>query len=441
MASREKFVLTFSLVLSLCTAYYFFGLLLPVSHAGMEARNLAGGYGYGNDFYQIWATTKELLAQHADPYGPEMQRQIEIGLYGRTLDRNDRRDASVPYRGYSYPLQANLLTQPLGYLSFHGVQWTLSFLLPVCVVASVVFWCSAYGQKLAPWPMLALCVVVFATFPVLEGIYALQPTLVVAAIVAGSMLLLRRNRMGWAGVLLAMGAIKPHLIALLALWFLLWTTGDWSRRKAFLIAFISSSAALLLFTQFWYPEWWLGWWRSLPAYRQINTPPLAQFVFGRIAGGVFGVVCLAIGAVGACRWRRAEADSSEFLLLSAYILGTSVVVGSSSVAVYDQFLLLPGLLWLWSERYRLLRAERLVRVIAVLMLATFFWPWAASVVLAILSFSLTWARSYRAVLLPLATAATFPIAALALLAIFVWRTLPTPAAARTVSRQRAEETT
>lgn len=441
MASREKFAFSACLLLSLCTAYYFLALLLPVSRAGMEARNLAGGYGYGNDFYQIWATTRELLARHADPYGPEMQRQIEIGLYGRTLDRNDRRDASVPYRGYSYPLQANLLTEPLGFLSFHGVQWTLSFLLPLCVVASVVFWFSAYGQKLATWTMVALCVVVFGTFPVLEGIYALQPTLVVAAIVAGSMLLLRRNRMGWAGVLLAMGAIKPHLIALLALWLLLWATGDWSRRKMFFIAFVSSSAALLLLTQFWYPGWWLGWWHSLPAYRQINTPPLAQFVFGKIAGGVVGVVCLGIAAVGAWRWRRAEVDSSEFLLLSSYILATSVVVGSSSVAVYDQFLLLPGLLWLWSERYRLLRAERLVRVIAVLMLATLFWPWAASVLLTVLSFVLPWARSYRAVLFPLATAATFPIAALALLAIFVWRSLATPAGATRVGHQPAKETT
>lgn len=432
MARREKFALSLCVLLSLCTSYYFFALLLPVSRASMEARNLGGGVGYGNDFYQIWATSRHLLARDADPYGPEMQREIEIGLYGRTLDRANRGDASVPYRGYSYPVQANLLTQPLGYLTFRGVQWTLSFLLPVCVVASVIFWTSAFGQDFAGWTRAGLCVIVLGSLPVLEGIYALQPTLMVSAIIGGTVVLVQKNRMAWAGFLLALGAIKPHLIALFALWLMVWAIGDWSRRRGFLVAFVSTSAVLLGLTQLWYPEWWLGWLHSLPAYRQVNTPPLAQFIFGKVAGAVVEVGCIALGASAAWRRRRAEANSSEFLLVSSYLLATSVIATSSGVAVYDQFLLLPGVLWLWSERHLLLRSERLVRVIVLILLVTFVWPWITSALFTVLSFFLPWARSYRAVLFPLATAATFPIAMLATLTIFVWRTLLRSAGVETI---------
>jgi hypothetical protein len=423
MERQEKFALGLCVLLSFCTSYYFFALLLPVSRAGMEARNLGGGFGYGNDFYQIWATSRHLLERDADPYGPEMQREIEIGLYGRTLDRANRGDASVPYRGYAYPLQANLLTQPLAYLSFRGVQWTLSFVLPLCALAGVLLWTYAFGQDFAGWTRVALCVIAMSSFPVLEGIYALQPTLMVAAIVGGTVVLLQKNRMAWAGILLAMGAIKPHLIGLFALWLMFWAIGDWPRRKAFLVAFISTSAAMFVLTLLWYPAWWRGWLHSLPAYRQINTPPLAEFIFGKVAGTAVEVGCIVIGAVAVWRWRRAEPGSSEFLLVSSYLLATSMIATSSGVAVYDQFLLLPAILWLWSERHLLLRADRLVRVVVLILLATLFWPWVTSAILTALAFLLPWARSYRAVLFPLATAATFPIALSMLLTIFIWRML------------------
>jgi hypothetical protein len=317
------------------------------------------------------------------------------------------------------------------------VQWTLSFVLPLSALAGVLLWTYAFGQDFAGWTRVALCVIVLSSFPVLEGVYALQPTLMVAAIVGGTVVLLQRNRMAWAGILLALGAIKPHLIALFALWLMVWAIGDWPRRKAFLVAFVSTSAAMFVLTQLWYPAWWMGWLHSLPAYRQINTPPLAQFIFGKVAGSAVEVGCMVIGGVAVWRWRRAEPGSSEFLLLSSYLLATSVIATSSGVAVYDQFLMLPAILWLWSERHLLLRADRLVRVIALILLVTLFWPWLTSAILTALSFLLPWARSYRAVLFPLATAATFPIAASALLTIFVWRTLLR--AKRAIDPSRAAE--
>jgi hypothetical protein len=423
MPFTEKHILSLCLLCSLCVGYYFFGLLLPAAHAGAVSRELAAGYEYGNDFYQIWATTKELLDHRTDPYSPAMQQKIEIGLYGRTLDRSARRDAAVPYRGYSYPLEANVLLAPLGLLPFAAVQIVLSLLLPICVVVSVVCWCWAFGLNFSWYTLTSLSVIALGTCPVLEGIYALQPTLIVAALIAGSMLLLRRNHLIPAGILLALGSVKPHLIVPLAVWLALWSLSDWPRRKAFLISFALASAVLLLTTQVWVPGWWLGWCRSLNAYREVNTPPLAQLVLGATAGHLLSLLWLIFGAVTAARFRRAEPESSSFLLVSAFVLAITVVILSSSIAVYDQFLLFPAILWLWRERRTILRAGWPVRVVTLLGIGTFLWPLLTASLLTIASPVLPWARSFRAVLLPLATAASFPLIVLVLLSLMLWEAL------------------
>jgi hypothetical protein len=423
MPFREKHLLSLCLLFPFCVGYYFFGMLLPASHVGTVTRNLAGGYEYGNDFYQVWITSRELLAHRTDPYTPDMQRRIETGLYGRPLDRTAPRDAIVPYRGYSYPLMANLLTAPLGLLSFHIVQILLSLLLPLCVAATVIFWCSAFGLSLSPYSMAGLSVVTLGTCPVLQGIYALQPTLIVAALIAASMALLRQGRLASAGILLSLGSIKPHLIGPLVLWLTLWAISDWTRRKTFLISFGLCIAVQLLATQLWLPEWWLGWWHSLAAYRQLNSAPPAQLVLGTVAGRVVGVISLALALLAAVRWRRATADSSSFLLVSAFVLATTVVVASSTIAVYDQILLLPGILWLWSERHTVLRADRPVRIITLVLLTAFFWPWVTASFLTIASPVFPWARSFQAVLFPIATAALFPVILLALLTLLLWQAL------------------
>ena len=420
MQFGEKHVLILCLLCSFCVGYYFAGLFLPAAHVGAVSRGLAGGYEYGNDFYQIWLTTKELLAHRTDPYSPAMQEKIETGLYGRTLDRSASRDTAVPYRGYSYPLQANLLLAPLGLMSFEGVQIVLSVLLPICIVISVVCWCRAFGLKLSSYTMASLIVIALGTYPMLEGIYALQPTLMVAALTAGAMLLLRKDRLVAAGIVLALGALKPHLMAPLALWLALWSVSDWSRRKAFLISFALVSAGLFFATQIWVPGWWLGWWHSLSVYRQVNTPPLVRLVLGTTAGYLASLMLLIFGIAAAARFRRAEADSSSFLLVSAFVLAITVVVGSSSIAVYDQFLLFPTILWLWRERRTILRSGWPVRVIALLAIATFLWPWVSASLLTVTSPALSWSRSFRAVLLPLATAASFPLISVLLLTLMLW---------------------
>ena len=177
---RSKTTLIVALLLSGGMAGFFFGLWLPAAHRVMVRDGLAGGYGYGNDFYQIWITSHELLTRRADAYSADMQCQIEVGLYGRPLDRRLPGDAATPFRGDCYQLNASVLALPLAPLSFRAVQIVLSVLLPLAVIATALLWCSVLGVKVSGSDRVAIAVLALTAVPVLEGLFALQTSLVVA---------------------------------------------------------------------------------------------------------------------------------------------------------------------------------------------------------------------------------------------------------------------
>jgi hypothetical protein len=422
MPTRPTLALATCLLIALGTGYYFFGLLIPASRAASVARGLAGGYGFGNDLYPVWLTSRE-LPHGIEPYGPTTERRVEIGLYGRPLDRSKPADAAINYRGFSYPIYTDILAAPLAALSFHGVQIALSILLPLLTAVGVACWYYALSLEISPVWLGCAILLTLGNCPVLEGIYALQPTLVVAALIAGAMAALRSERLVLAGILLALGSIKPHLILLLMLWLLVWTLSDWRQRRNLIISFAACMGILLLASQFVLPGWWWSWWHNLPVYRQYTPPPLAELVLGRVLGRLLALAMLGLAALAAVRWRRATADSPNFQLMSGFVLLVTVIVLSSAIAVYDQILLLPALLWLYSHREGILRANRPVRVVTLLMLAALFWPWITATTITIASPLLSWVRSSRAILLPLITAASFPFAVLSLMVFFVSKTI------------------
>src|SRR5438270_10399574 len=96
--------------------YYEFALFLPQAAEVNSTRGLANGYSFGNDFYQVWITSGQWLRHRTDPYSPEMTRIIQIGLYGRPLDRARTRDP-VDQRAFPYPAYTLLLFWPAAEVS------------------------------------------------------------------------------------------------------------------------------------------------------------------------------------------------------------------------------------------------------------------------------------------------------------------------------------
>jgi Glycosyltransferase family 87 len=418
MSFPPKRTLPVLILLALGMAYYFFGLLLPQVRAGMRLQNRAGGYFCGNDLYPIWFTTGELLAHGTNPYTPNMEHRIETGLYARPLDRSKSIDAGVNFRGFSYPLYTDVLAIPLSLVSFRTVQISLIALFPILIILSVRWWAVGMGASFSRVELIGAALLTLFSVQVLEGLWALQPTILVGVILASAAAALRQSHLVTAGIAIALCSIKPQLIALVALWLLVWTCSDWIHRQRLVFALTLSGIVLLVLAEIWLPRWWMGWWHQLPNYRLYDSPALAELIFGKLIGHLLGLGIVALGAIAALRWRRSAADSAQFSLLIAFLLATSVVFISSSIAVYDQFLLLPAALQVWVNRQTILR-NRIARFTTILLGGAFFWPWIAAPVVAIIHAIAPSLVSSRIVILPLITAGSFPLLLLAVMCILV----------------------
>jgi hypothetical protein len=412
---RSKIALIVALVLSGGMAGFFFGLWLPAAHRAMVHDGLAGGYGYGNDFYQIWITSHELLARRADAYSADMQRQIELGLYGRPLNRQLPGDAATPFRGDCYPLHASVLALPLAPLPFRGVQIVLSVLLPLAVIVTAILWCSVLRVKASGSDWGAIAVLALGTIPVLEGLFALQTSLVVALLIAASIFCLQRHQLVLGGALLAVATVKPQLILLLMTWLAAWAMSSWKERRVFLLGLAGTAFVLLGVTTWASPHWFAGWMHSVHEYRRICPPPLAEFVLGRGVGILVSLLLIALAALFCSRAVREEAHSEPFIVASVLVIAVTVVVLPSTVAVYDQFLLFPAVVWLWTRRENL-RSRLPLRLLSIVTATALAWPWiGAGVMLILAGIAPSIVHQPGALLLPLRTAASVPFGIVGLL--------------------------
>ena len=421
MPRRQRYLAVFSFLILLSSSYYFFELLIPRVRAADAVSNRAGGYRYDSDLYPIWVGSRELF-QGRDPYAPALTAQIETGLYGRPLDRSHALDAHVNMRAFAYPLYTIFLYAPIAAVPFPQVQIVISIILPALAALTVALWLRVLRTHFC-WPgyLAAICLTL-ASYPVLEGIYAGQPGLLVALFIAGTFVALGRGQYVLAGVLLPLASVKPQLVTPIALWMLGWALSRWSERKRFLLSFLATTLVLLTASFCVLPHWYSEWMHMLLEYRLISPPPLSQSVLGRFAGGIVVLFVFSVSAWLCWKNRSQRADSEGFLLSTVFVLTATVLIFPSAIAVYDQFLLLPAALWLFTRRNRLLDARVAVRSLALLVIAVLSWQWLAAfgVVISSILFPAV-AHSPTVLLLPLRTAASVPFALTGLLCVVAMR--------------------
>src|SRR5450432_4146900 len=224
---------TLCCLLALGMTFYYFGLFIPHANRELQTAELDRGYHFGGDLYPLWLTSLQVLRHRTSPYKPETTRQIQAGLYGRPLDVNRGGDPGLDYRAFAYPLYADIPILPLALLPFPVVRAMAAFLFPVAVIWGCWLWMRFLKLPTKSWFFACFVLLVVTSYPVLEGFYSLQPSLIVSLLLAGTAACLVRGRLAMAGILLAMASLKPHLIVLVALWLLLWTASDFARRRNF----------------------------------------------------------------------------------------------------------------------------------------------------------------------------------------------------------------
>ena len=416
--SKRGLLLT--LLLGSGMAYYYFVLFLPQAHEVLRVEQRNHGYSFGCDLYPLWITARNLESGRRDPYGAATTAEIQRGLYGRTLDPHRPGDPPQNYRAFVYPLYSELLLLPVAILPFSWIQIGGSVVFPAMVVAGVFLWMRALDIRLTWRGGWIACILAVTSSPALEGVYALQPGLIVAALLAASMLSLRRGRLLLAGVLLAMASIKPQLVWLVAVWLVIWAVSDWKIRWPFLLGGLGAGTVLVAMSQWIQPGWFREWAANIADYRKYTEPPLAELIMGTWLAVALKVFLGVLAAVAAWRARWSAPTSPAFQGFWIWILMVTVIVVPSSVAVYDQLLLLPGILWLaWNYR-EIMRSGLAFRILGILSVAALGWPWISAVFVDVVSWMSPVSMPSRDLLfLPLRTAASLPFALLALASFFV----------------------
>jgi hypothetical protein len=405
--------------------YYHQALFMPRVVAVRTAEGLGNGYSFGNDFYQVWLTSRQLLLMRSDPYSPEMTREIQTGLYGRPLDPTRPGDP-IDRRVFPYPAFADLLFWPTAEFPFPPLRVVIVLIFTALTFASVLLWLRALDWSLS-WNWRAVILLfTLCSYPVLEALFAAQLGLLVAFLLAASLLALRRNRFLPAGFLMAITTIKPQVTMLAIVYFLIWTLYDWRARGRFFIGFFSTLALLVGASLAAMPHWIQSWTNTVLAYRHYTRPPLVTEVLtaplgSRFAGPatfVLTVASIILAIMLAWRNRAAAYGSFAFWSTLTLLLSITTITILPGQAVYDHVILLPGIVLLVRYRRVLLDAGRVPRLLLAIGGLVLFWPWIAAFILIVLRPWIAPATFDSTALfsLPIRTAASLPFAVLGLLA-------------------------
>jgi hypothetical protein len=311
-------------------------------------------------------------------------------------------------------------------MSFPKVQIVILIALPLLAALTTVLWLRILETPLSGFGSVTAICLTLASYPVLEGVYAGQPGLVAAALIAGAVAALSRGQYVLAGILLPCAGIKPQMVLLIALWMMAWAFARWSERKRFAISFLVTVVLLSTISTLVLPTWFSGWTRLLREYRQISPPPLPQHLLGPFVGTLLALFLVALAARLCWQNRFQPVNSGRFVLSTIFVLATTALILPSAIAVYDQFLLLPAALWILTRRDIVLSGSVPVRLLALLAFGAVSWEWLAAFALNFASFLAPAAvGSPKFLLLPLRTAASVPFALVALLCLVVVQQMKT----------------
>jgi Glycosyltransferase family 87 len=406
--------------------YYHQGLFMPHVAAVRRAEGLENGYSFGNDFYQVWLTSRQWLRQGRDPYSPEMTREIQTGLYGRLLDPNRPGDP-VDRRVFPYPVFTDVLFWPAAEFPFAPVRVAVVCVLAALTLASVLLWLRALDWRLTGKWLAVILLLSLCSYPALEGLYAAQLGLFVAFQLAASLLALQRHRFLLAGILMALTTIKPQVTMLAIVYLLIWSLHDWRGRGRFCIGLFSTLTLLMGASLAVLPHWIQSWTHTVLAYRHYTRPPLVTEVltsplgsrWGTPATFVLTAASIILAMVLAWRNRAATSGSFAFWITLTLLLSITTIIILPGQAIYDHLILLPGILLLVRYRSELFDAGRVPRTVLAIGALVLFWPWIAAFVLILLRPWLAPANFHSTAVLslPLRTAASLPFAVLALLAL------------------------
>lgn len=414
---RSQIFLLLAFVLSSGMIYYHLRLFLPHAAQLRNSQGLDGGYSFGTDFYPIWLTAREAQLHHSNPYTAEMTRKIQIGIFGRRLDPRNPSDPPPNYRAFAYPAFTDLIFWPLSLLPFETVRICLAIGLAGITAASIPVWLAAMRYQVSREQLMVLTMFTLSSYAALEGLFAAQPGLVVAFLMAASFAAIVKDRLFIAGSLFAFTLIKPQMSALVAASLLVWSFSEWQKRRGFVIGLLAWSTLLTACSMTVWPQWIVQWLSVLSSYRSYTPPPLISYSLGSKLGPILWAALLAVSLILIWRTRRVPVTSSLFLLSASLLLAITSITLLPGQAVYDHIILLPGILLILQSWRDIVSYRRSAGPVLVAGAAAVLWPWLIATPLLLVHYSVWRGQPFnRSILmLPFHTAGSIPVAVVAIL--------------------------
>jgi hypothetical protein len=423
MHSRPKLVLGFLLAALAAASMWFYvdQILVPYQ----KAESAAHGRPRGNlsDLYPRWLGARELLLRHRNPYSEDVTKQIQQGYYGRVLDPS-RPDDPKDQQGFAYPVYVIFLLAPLIGFPWDEARMFFHWSLIILTAVSVWWWLRALRWRPSSISIASYLLLTLGSFPAVQGIKLQQLSLLVAALLAGSVACIAGGFLALGGALLALATIKPQLVLPLAAWMLLWALSDWSQRRRFASSFAVVMLLLLIVAEVVLPGWPGMFAHAVEQYRAYtqNQSVLNQLLpWAPLARLVAACAILATG-LSIWKWRRQSAESQEFGCAVALVMALTVLI-VPMYAPYNQVLLIPAILLLVRDRRSLISGSRAFRLIYAAGAVALAWQWIASFGLtaAYLAISPGWAMQHWR--WPLFATFALPLCVFALVLIHAQRTI------------------
>lgn len=342
--SRISFRLQLLLALACVAGGWFYGLKISALGLASMGRAIPPFV----DLYPAWYGSREVLLHHGDPYSEQLTLQIQKAVYGHPVG------PEMDQQHFAYPVFSTVLFLPFAVLPL-PVARVFAFPVLIALLAASIAW---WTGRMSPRFLLLASLLAAASFPCYYALVALQPTVIVAAIIAACYAAARRNHLILSGALLALACTKPQLAIGLIVPMLVWAFHDLRARRRLPLAFVAAGIALLAFGQLLLPGWipeWLSILRSYSSYARA-TPVICNL--GTWPGIALTIAVLVSVAVATWRHRN------DLPFTSALWISTVLLV--VPLHIYDQYLLLFPVLWLvvnrdlfagWTGRRLLLALE------------------------------------------------------------------------------------
>ncbi len=356
---------------------YMHRVLLPWEHyINVERGRVKQEMG---DLYPRWVGTRELLLHGRNPYGQDVSHEIQMAFYGHPIEQTyDKPEFEIiDEQRFAYPVYVVFLLAPTVHADFWELQRWAPVGLGVLVAISVWLWLRVLQWR-PPLALIASLILFVLSSPqIAQGLRLRQFGFLVALLLALATWSVARSQYALGGILLAAATIKPQMVALPILWFLIWSAGDWKKRWPLVAGFVSALAVLAgageLLLHGWIRYFFAGI-EVYPKYFPQGAKSVLRLILGNWVGGIFSVLAVAVLLTIGWNRRRAEAGSPQFAqVLSLFFIAATLVL--PLLTPYNQVLLFLPVAMILRD-WKML--PRWVRSGFALLIA---WPYVASMAL------------------------------------------------------------